>query len=219
MQFEYTLVSKVRYCGDPNRLISLLYFRAKLKNKVYIRALENSYVCFKVMVAMKLNVGCGSDIWGDTRVDVTRCYWTAKGRSSANLLADARYLPFKDKYFDELRIHEVLEHIKDWKKALNESCRVSKKISITVPINSYVPKNELFLLFVPGSFPFRNLWRLPQRTREHIWQFDIKKIEYILRKSGFRNVSTEVVHYPVFSLIPYRLKEMFFRYSWKIIAF
>jgi len=167
---------------------------------------------------VKLNVGCGSDSWGDVRVDVSRHYWTAKGRSSANLLADARFLPFREKSFSELRTYEVLEHIIDWKKALDECCRVSEKISITVPINSYIPRNELFLFFIPGSFPFRNLWRLPQRTREHIWQFNVRKIECMLRKSGFRNVSREVVHYPFPNFVPYRLKEKFLRYSWKIVA-
>jgi len=75
---------------------------------------------------VKLNVGCGADVWGDVRVDTLEGKWMALGKSSANLLADARYLPFKDKCFDELRIHEVLEHIPDWKKAFFECCRVTR---------------------------------------------------------------------------------------------
>jgi len=40
------------------------------------------------------------------------------GESSANLIADAQRLPFIDKCFSELRAFHVLEHIRNWKKAL-----------------------------------------------------------------------------------------------------
>lgn len=160
---------------------------------------------------MKLNVGCGADIWGDIRVDVLRDSFMAMGKSTANLLADARYLPFKDKCFDELRMHEVLEHIPDWKKALHECCRVAKKMSITVPVDSYMPRHyvnwvlnlitttqpkRLLRFFDPAYLKY--VLKLRARTKEHLWQFDINTLTSLIRKAGFQKISVNILHYPLF---------------------
>ena len=86
-----------------------------------------------------INVGCGSDSWGDVKLDCARApkeYYLTNNQSSANIIADARHLPFIDKCFSELRAFHVLEHIKDWEKALKEWCRVANKVKIRVPTNS-----------------------------------------------------------------------------------
>jgi len=144
---------------------------------------------------MRLNVGCGADTWGDVRLDLSKNSWMARGKSSLNMIADACYLPFKDKCFDELRIHEVLEHIRDWKKALLECCRVSKRISVSVPVDSYMPKQYIrwllptlthpkVLLNLTKSVYLKYVLGLRLRTRDHLWQFNVNTLIRTMRETG-----------------------------------
>lgn len=180
------------------------------------------------MINVKLNVGCGADTWGNVRLDVSRKYWMARGKSSANILADAQHLPFRNKSFGELRAHEVLEHLPYWRLALSEFCRVSKKISITVPVDSFLPRNDWMILFLPTPTYLRFLVRLPQRAKEHLWQFNVNVLESLLKKAGFSHVETEVINYPIFGFLAYGRKGKYFQllsqrfnrpHSWKIIAY
>lgn len=50
-----------------------------------------------------------------------------------NIVADAHFLPFKDKSFDYAILAEVLEHVENPKKVLQEAERVSKIVVGTVP--------------------------------------------------------------------------------------
>lgn len=133
------------------------------------------------------------------------------GRSPANLLADARYLPFRDKCFDELRIHEVLEHISNWKRALDECCRVSWQMSVTVPVDSYMPRHYFnwFINLLTTTQPKRLLrfldpeyikyvLKLREKTQEHLWQFDIDTLTSIIRKAGFQEIAVNTLYYPLF---------------------
>jgi len=144
---------------------------------------------------------------------------------TANLIADAQYLPFKDKSFDELRIHEVLEHIPNWRKALSECCRVARKISITVPVDSNILQNALrsIVLIVPTLKFFKSMLGLPKRTREHLWQFDTKMLTRRIEQLGFKVVETNAIHRPIFAFVVYGWKEKYLGrskkpYRWKIIA-
>lgn len=104
---------------------------------------------------LKLNVGCGRDSWGDVRLEIDRDYWLHK-RHSINFFADARFLPFRDKCFEELRIYHVLEHIQDWKQTLSECCRVSKILSIEVPMEPIILNVWMRgYLFGLGNFQIR----------------------------------------------------------------
>lgn len=185
---------------------------------------------------MKLNVGCGSDTWGDIRLDVSKHHWMTMGKSSVNLIADAQCLPFKDKCFDELRAHQVLEHIRNWKKALRECCRVAKKISITVPVDSYMPRsyirwflntltNPKYMLKLALARP-RCILKLKQRAEEHLWQFNIEVLTFMIRKHGFHNVHVNIIYNPIFGFFAHRRKCRYFHNerfrkaeNWVITAF
>lgn len=146
---------------------------------------------------MKLNIGCGSDSWGDIRLDIVREYFFLEGESQVNFVGDARFLPFKDKSFDEVLVRHVLEHILDWEKALAECCRVAKKLFIIVPENSSIPKSGWFVLFTNPFISllhrhkrkcFSLLLKLPKRARQHIWQFDVEILKLMLHKQGFEQI-------------------------------
>lgn len=134
---------------------------------------------------MKLNVGCGPDADGDIRIDITRVYWLF-GRTTANIIADAQHLPFRDKCFDELKAYHVLEHVSNWRKALLEWCRVSESLDIVFPIDSYQPHTAWRFFFSLPYIP-RLLVRLPAITREHFWQFKnrIRIVLAVIKKQGF----------------------------------
>jgi len=56
-----------------------------------------------------LNVGCGSDPWGDLRVNVAFRFITMYFKPT--ILAAAHYLPFKDGSF-VVKASHVFEHLK-----------------------------------------------------------------------------------------------------------
>jgi hypothetical protein len=77
------------------------------------------------METRSLNVGCGSDPWGDVRVDVAFSFITRHFRPT--VLADACYLPFKDGGFEVAKASHLLEHLRNPFKALDEVLRVATK--------------------------------------------------------------------------------------------
>lgn len=135
---------------------------------------------------LKLNVGCSTDLWGDVRLDITSLY--LKSKSSANIYADAQNMPFMDKAFEETKAWNILEHLPNWRCAIKEWCRVtSEKIQILVLIDAGFKKQELIAeLF---SLNFLYIVKLPNRRREHLWQFNSQSIIRELEKKWFRSKS------------------------------
>lgn len=178
---------------------------------------------------MKLNVGCRNDPWGDVRLDISKTVprWLG-GKATANLIADARFLPFRNKRFEELRLSHVLEHIEDWEKALSECCRVSSQLDIMVPVVSNVPKMEWVSIFSLSPATLRFIFfHLPKRAREHLWQFNANNLASFLKRSGFGYVEISKTYRPIIGLWGYGSKNRFFKllsqrlkqpHSWRIIA-
>jgi hypothetical protein len=77
-------------------------------------------------VEIRLNLGCGKDSWGDVRIDMDR-------KGTANVIADAHYLPFVDNSFGTVRCWHVLEHCRDYRKAAAEAKRVGRTVSVKFP--------------------------------------------------------------------------------------
>ena len=108
------------------------------------RAVVNEYVSFllnrRVMVNLHnahdgfliLNVGCANNNLGDVRLDIERT-------EAANIIADARYLPFRDKCFDLVLLLSVLHHIKDYNKVISETKRVCKRFFVGYEPNVFHP--------------------------------------------------------------------------------
>ena len=121
-----------------------------------------------------LDLGCGSGYLNrknapaDFRIyglDLSNAYLAIarqQAHSDVFIQGDALQLPFKDQSFDLVICSEVLEHLPDHEKALEEIKRVTRKIFIcTVPL---LPKivDQLRLIiqgrkaFLPGKGHFRN---------------------------------------------------------------
>ena len=80
------------------------------------------------MVKPSLNLGCGDDRRGDVRVD------RSPQRTGVNLLADAHFLPFRDKIMGSTLCKSMLEHVRSPVDVVLEIRRVTTdKIVIYVP--------------------------------------------------------------------------------------
>ena len=75
----------------------------------------------------RLDVGCGHHKMGEIGIDREKT-------ASVDILADARMLPFRDRVFDCVIAHHVLEHIPEVTQAVLELKRVAKSsVIIAVP--------------------------------------------------------------------------------------
>jgi len=147
-------------------------------------------------------VGCGTDSWGDVRLDNSRVYHGKQVKLT--ILADAQNLPFKDKCFDKTKAYHILEHLPAWKRALKEWCRVTDgQIRIVVPVDAGYVNKQIYMEIL--SFLFDHLVRLPARRREHLWKFNPKVIIEELRKHGF-SPRVYVVRRPLVGILSYRRK-------------
>jgi ubiquinone/menaquinone biosynthesis C-methylase UbiE len=149
-------------------------------------------------LGLKLNVGCGTDTWGDIRLDLDRNYWRGK-KQNINLFADARFLPFIDNCFIELRAFHVLEHIEDWKQALREFCRVSKKLCIEVPKEPSILNNWLEDI----KLRIRVFLKREKKCSygRHLWKFDPETLVLFLRNLGFNKIEVKTFYS---SIVPFR---------------
>jgi len=106
----------------------------------------------EVSEKMILNLGCGSEWYGDVRADIHRT-------EATNLICDAdSTLPFKDEVFDEIYSRCLFEHLKNPNFFLQEVKRVLKKggrVTIITDNASYLR----FHISRNLSFPLKMGWR------------------------------------------------------------
>lgn len=85
----------------------------------------------KVM-PMILDVGCGCNPRGDVNINIDRS--VPKQKLMPNfILADAQYLPLRDKCFSLVYASHVIEHVQDPLRALKEWNRVARTIEVYTP--------------------------------------------------------------------------------------
>lgn len=173
---------------------------------------------------MTINIGCGSNTWGDVRLDYSKRpkEYYLNSKPSANLIADAQQLPFVDKCFSELRALHVLEHVRDWKKALKEWCRVSLKVTIRFPTNSNVAVIFIKCLLqdldlhqvnlIPHNL--KSMLRLKEQSNEHLWQIEPRRIMDEIKFHGFKHCIANKVNVPIL-----QLKVPFLRSSLRTVRF
>ena len=137
---------------------------------------------------MRLNIGCGADPWGDIRLDINKEHYGA--RSSLNIVADAGHLPFRDEAVEEVRAYHVLEHLFDWKNALKEWARVSPKIDIKNPSETYISNGiRSFLLELANLVFLTNrslkVLNFPKRRIEHKWAINPQSVINALEEEAY----------------------------------
>jgi len=187
---------------------------------------------------MNLNVGCGFDDWGDIRLNVSKYYHKLKVQ--LNIMADAQNIPFRDKVFQKTRAFHILEHLPNWRKAVDEWCRVTlDEIELEIPIEHSFSSRQMYslinyilnILFAFLSFePYaiNSILSLPKRRKEHLWKIDPYRLLYELRKQGF-NATIKIIERPFFTFLCYgRMSRRFpfnvskkgptFEFAYRIVA-
>jgi hypothetical protein len=131
-----------------------------------------------------LNVGCGSDPWGDVRVDITFSFIFA--RFKPTVLADACYLPFKDGSFKVVKASHILEHLRDPFKALDEITRVATKNIIL----KFPTERDVLPWFISNILPIPSFsalkWTyLTRKKRLHLWVIRSEVVISYLKNKGW----------------------------------
>jgi len=120
-----------------------------------------------------VDIGCANgSIFGKDFKSVTRVDIDNHPKLENFYQANAEDLPFKDKEFDIAVMGEILEHVENPQKALNEAIRVANRVIITVPY-----EHEWHH---PYTVPFDTLEREEKelgKPREEIYQ-DNEDIKY-----------------------------------------
>ncbi len=132
------------------------------------------------IIGKTLNIGAGEMQWIENMLFLNNPNFISSDLDNNNLgknnkainkvTCDATKLPFKDRYFSQIIILDVLEHIKDDNKAVKEISRVLKKdgrLVVCVP-------NDTLLSYLN-----------PVRYVQHERHYTIKDITNILEKKSF----------------------------------
>lgn len=125
---------------------------------------------------MNLNLGCGSDKWGDVRVDIG--FKTQTGPPSfPTILADAHHLPFRDKVFEFTRCFHVLEHLRFPLAVVEEIKRVSKRAELRFPVDDGY-KREMIITLSRLAWPSLIHVYRTRAWKVHLWQIKPKTGHY-----------------------------------------
>jgi len=135
---------------------------------------ESAGVCSERKTLESLNVGSGADDWGDVRLDFARKY--LRTSFAPTILADAHNLPFRDKCFKVTKASQLLEHLKNPFKALDEMVRVtSDKIILRFPAERDVLPYFLCSIFPPNFTVLLDAY-LTRKRRLHLWTINPKVV-------------------------------------------
>lgn len=153
-----------------------------------------------------LNIGCGSDTWGDVRVDTAYSFVTMQCKPS--ILADAHCLPFKERSFRVVKASHVLEHLKDPFKALDEILRVATREII---LNFPTEWDVLPYFFTPHFKTFMFAYWTRKR-RLHLWIINPEIITRYLKNKGWTATYEKKYPFSVFFILEGGRKEKYFRF-------
>ena len=130
---------------------------------------------------LTLNIGAGQMQWIEKELfkdnlnfissDIDPKNLGSQNPTKRKIVADATRIPLKDKEISQVIILDVLEHIKDHEKALDEIYRILKTGGILVIC---VP-NDTYLSYIN-----------PIRYAQHERHYTIKQIKNLLEKHGFK---------------------------------
>jgi len=138
---------------------------------------------------LNLDIGSGhlrsQTARGDVNIDVERP--VIKPRNFVQ--ADAHHLPFRSNLFEKTSFYEVIEHIENPTKALEEAFRVLK-LNGTVEMTT------------PNPWHWRKIFRVIRGKRiilsdtAHIAAWTPAEIENLLINTGFRNITIDFITLP-----------------------
>lgn len=119
-----------------------------------------------------LNLGCGDDERGDIRIDLEPT------KNGLTILADAHYLPIKDKAISQTLCKSVLEHVEAPLKVLLEMKRITvDEIIIIVP--NLINVRRILRTLKNPLYPINLVTR-------HLQGWDAKEIRHLAYMAGLK---------------------------------
>jgi SAM-dependent methyltransferase len=131
-----------------------------------------------------LNVGCGSDLWGDVRIDISLNFLMLHCKPT--VIASAQNLPFRDGCFEDVKCSHVLEHLENPFEALDELLRVAKKaIFLSFPTEYDVLPWIVVSIFPIPDFSTLRMALLTRKRRLHVWLVSPKSVIQYFKKRNW----------------------------------
>jgi len=174
---------------------------------------------------MKLNIGCGHDLWGDVRLDVAFkfLYWNLR----PNFIGDAQNLPFRDLSFSEVKASHVIEHLPLWRQALSEWSRVCNKLLIVkFPVDDGFKRPVILGCLNLDRTAIRDAI-MSRKLRSHYWIIDPAAVRDLLKSQRFdvKIITNRRPIFPAFGRKGRLLSKLFkknklntIKYEYEIIA-
>jgi len=123
-------------------------------------------------VKPSLNLGCGNDNRGTVRIDIN------PARSAINLVADAHFIPIRDKAIGNTFCKSVLEHVKSPFKVVIEIKRVTENKIVLITPNMINVRRIIRSLRNP-------LHQVSPNTR-HLQGWDSKLMKHLAILTGLK---------------------------------
>lgn len=172
--------------GVKNNMLQYIWHRRKIDIAKKILSSLNFKNCLDVGCASGYMISeiqkefpaaeyTGIDIYAKAIKHARKIYPNIKFR-----IASASYIPFPDNFFELILFYETIEHVEDPEKCLREIGRVLKK------------NGTLILTMDSGSFLFRAIWFIWEKSYGKIWQgahlhpFHHKQLEKLIKKARFK---------------------------------
>jgi len=149
-----------------------------------------------------LNVGCGSDVFGDVRLDLSSSYLSKKHSKPPDILADAHHLPLRDASFAYVRSSHVIEHLANPELFLHELARVcTRTIELMFPVDDGFKRPILFWATSASWRSLRTVLRT-RASRSHLWVVNPQYVVKKLKAFGFEVRVEEPIRY-LFQFFPF----------------
>lgn len=120
--------------------------------------------------------------------------------------ADAEFLPFQTSFFDAVICTEVIEHVQDPDRTLEEIWRVARpsaRIAISLPNERLINRvKDFFIRWGLAPFLFRGRYNVPERMNEE-WHLHVFRLKDFLAKLSTRFLVERVTSIPS-SFLPLR---------------
>jgi len=171
-----------------------------LRNRLTVRKFE-TIAEFVAKNSKVLDIGCRDGILANFSpaeffgIDLSLKALSLAKRWQSVAVADAHFLPFKDESFDACVMSEILEHLMDPQKTMDEVRRVLRNQGELIAL---VPNDRTFLVarLVMGRL------KEATRNRGHLHDLTPRRLRVLLEKCGF--MITRIRYLPIRKL-PYQL--------------